>query len=51
MRMIGMLLALPASRVFPLRLYASLPRTYDWLFSLMSANCPGLRPPATMTDK
>ena len=29
---------------------ASLPRTYDRLFSLMSANCLGLRPPAAMTD-
>ena len=36
--------------VFPLRLHASLLRTYDRLFSLMSANCLGLRPPAAMTD-
>ena len=33
-----------------LRLYASLPRICDWLFSLMSASCLGLRPPAAMTD-
>ena len=50
LRMIGMLLALSASCVFPLRLHASLPRNYNWLFSLMSASCPGLRPPAAMTD-
>ena len=31
MRMIGMLLALSASCVLPLRLHASLPRTYDWV--------------------
>ena len=50
LRTIGMLLALSASCVFTLRLQASLSRTYDWLFSLMSANCLGLRPPAAMTD-
>ena len=50
MRMVGMLLALSASCVSPLRLHASLPRTDDWLFSLMSASCLGLRPPAAMTD-
>ena len=42
MRRVGMLVALSASCVFPLLLYASLPRTYDWLFSLMSAICLGL---------
>ena len=42
MRMVGMLVALSASCVFPLLLYASLPLTYDWLFSLMSAICLGL---------
>ena len=50
LRTIGMLLALSASCVFTLRLQASLSRTYDWLFSLMSAICFGLRPPAAMTD-
>ena len=50
MRMVEMLLALSASCVFLLRLYAFLPRTYNWLFSLMSANCLGLRSPAAMTD-
>ena len=49
MRMVGMLLVLPASGVFPLRLYASLPRTHNWLFLLMSASCLCLRPPAAMT--
>ena len=49
MRMDGMF-ALSASCVFPLQLLASLPRTRSWLFSLMSANCLGLRPPAAMTD-
>ena len=49
-RIIGKLLALSVSFVFPLRLYASLLRTYDWLFSLMNANCLGLRPPAATTD-
>ena len=34
MRMIGMLLALSASCLFPFRLHASLPRTYNWLSSL-----------------
>ena len=50
LRMIKMLLVLSASCVFPLRLHASLPRTYNWLFSMMSASCLGLRPPAAMTD-
>ena len=51
LRMTGMLLALSVSSyVFPLRLQASLPRTYDWLFSLMNANCLGLRPPAAIID-
>ena len=50
LKMIGMLLALSASCVFPLHLHVSLPRTYKWLFSLMSANCLGLRSPAAMTD-
>ena len=50
MRMIGMLLTLSASCIFPLWLHASLPRTYRWLFSLMSTSCLGLRPPAAMTD-
>ena len=45
-----MLLTLFASCVFPLRLHASLLRTYDRLSSLMSASCLGLRPPAAMTD-
>ena len=45
-----MLLALSASCIFPLWLYASLPQTHNWLFSLMSASCLGLRPPAAMTD-
>ena len=49
LRMTGMLLALFASCIFPLRLHASLPRTYNWLFSMMSASCLGLRPPAAMT--
>ena len=50
MRMVGMLLALSASCVFPLRLYASQPRTHNGLFSLMSASCLGLRPPVAMTN-
>ena len=50
LRKIGMLHTLSASCVSPLWLHASLPRTYDWLFSLMSASCLGLRPPAAMTD-
>ena len=50
MRMVRMLLALSAFCVFPLRLYASLPRTHNWLFSLISDSCLGLRPPAAMTD-
>ena len=37
MKMIGMLLALSVSCVFPLLLNASLLQTHDWLFSLMSA--------------
>ena len=45
-----MLHALSAFCVFPLRLYSSLPRTPNWLFSLMSASCLGLRPPAAMTN-
>ena len=50
MRMIGMLLALSASCMFPLQLHASLPWTYNWLSSLVSASCHGLRPPAATTD-
>ena len=50
LRMIGMLLALSASWVFPLWLHASLPRTYNWFFSPMSASSLGLRPPAVMPD-
>ena len=50
LRMMGMLLALSASCVFALRLRTSLPRTDNWLFSLMSASCLGLKPPAAMTD-
>ena len=42
--MIGMLLALSAYCVFPLRLHASLPRTY--LLLAFCANGLGLRPPA-----
>ena len=49
-RMVGMLLVLSASCVFPLQLYASLPQTHNWLLSLMRASCLGLRPPAAMTD-
>ena len=48
--MIRMLIALSAPSVFPLRLHASLLRTYDRLSSLMSTNCLGLRPPAAMAD-
>ena len=48
--MIEMLLALSASCVFPLRLLASLPRNYDWLFSLVNASCLSLRPSSAMTD-
>ena len=44
-----MLLTLSASCVFPSWLYASLPWTHNWLFSLISASCLGLRPPAVMT--
>ena len=50
LRMIVMLHSLSASSVIPLQLHASLPWTYNWLFSLMSASCFGLRPPAAMTD-
>ena len=50
LRIIGMLLALSAPCVFPLRFYTSLPRTYNWLFSLMSTNSFGLRPPSVMAD-
>ena len=49
-RMIGRLLASCTSCVCPLWHYDSVPWTYDWPFSLMSANCLGLRPPAVMTD-
>ena len=45
------LLALSASCVFPLRLYASLSRTYHWPFLLMSANCLGLMFPSAVTGK
>ena len=45
LRMIGRLLTLPASCVFPLRLYASLPWMCDWPFSRMTKNCLSLRPP------
>ena len=50
LRMIGMLRTLSDSCVFPWLLHASLPWTYDWLFSLMRVNCLGLRPPASITD-
>ena len=50
MRMVMMLLGLSASCVFPLRLYASLPWTHNWLFSLMSTSCLNLWPPAATTD-
>ena len=50
LRIIWMLLTVFASCVFPLRLHASLLRTYDRLSSLMSTNCLGLRPPAAMAD-
>ena len=49
-RMIGMVHALSASCVFSLRLHASLPRTHNWLSSLLSASCLGLRRPAAMSD-
>ena len=39
--MVGMLLTLSASCIFPLGLNASLPRTHNWLFSLTSASCLG----------
>ena len=48
--MIGMLLAFSASCIFPLWLHASLPWTYNRLFSLISTNCLGLRPTAAMTN-
>ena len=50
LRKIGMLHALSSCCVSLLRLHASPPRTYDWLFSLMSASCLGLRLPVAMTD-
>ena len=50
LRMIGMLLALSASRVSPLRLHPSLSRTCNRLFSLMIASWLGLMPPAAITD-
>ena len=50
MRIVGVLLTLSASCVFPLWLHASLPRTYNWLSSLMSDSCLGLRPSAAMSD-
>ena len=50
LRMIGMLHAFSASCVFPFWLHASLPFTYNWLFSLMNTSCLSLRPPAAMTD-
>ena len=50
LRMIGTLHAISASCVFLLQFCASLPRTYDWLFPPMSANCLGLGPSAAMTD-
>ena len=50
LRMIGMLLSLSASCFFRLQLHASLPRTYNELFSLMRANCLCLRHPADIAD-
>ena len=50
LRMIGMLLVLSASCLFLLRLPTPLPQTYDWLFSLTSANYLSLRHPAAMAD-
>ena len=52
LRMIGMLLALSVSCIFPLRLHvhASLSQTHNWLSSLMNASCLGLKPPAAVTD-
>ena len=44
------LIALSASCVFPVRLNVSLPRTYKWFISLVSARRLGLRSPATMAD-
>ena len=49
MRMKGMLLALSVPCDFPLWLHASLPQTYNWLFSLVSTSCLGLKPPVAMT--
>ena len=46
----GVLFPLAVSCVLSLRLHACLLPTYDWLFSLMSASCLGLRPPAAITD-
>ena len=43
MRMIGMLLTLSASCVFPSRLHACLTPTYDWLFTLVSSRSGELR--------
>ena len=50
MRMIGMMLAFPASCVFSFAASRLSARNYNWLFSLMSASCLGLKPPAAMTD-
>ena len=47
-RLRGCSLSLPPASF--LRGFMPLPRTYDWLFSLMSASCLGLRPPAAVTD-
>ena len=44
LRTIEMLLSLSAPCIFPLRFRTSLTWTDDWLFSLMSASCLGLRP-------
>ena len=35
--MVGMLLTLPASSIFPLQLYASLPQAHNWLWILLWA--------------
>ena len=50
LRMMEMLQALSASWIFPLWLQASLPQTFDWLFSLMSTSLFGSRPPAAMIE-
>ena len=56
LRIIGMLFTLSTSCVLPLQLHASLPRTYNWPFALMStavlisASCLSLRPSAATTD-